>query len=585
MKKRSDIEEKYKWNLDDYYKDNQWDKELSALTKSLSTFEKYNGKLKDKVTILQCLKEEDEFSKRLEKLYVYASLRRDENLADNSSQIMCNKVMTLSSQASMATSFIVAQLNKLDNSFIDDIINDKNFVNYKRYFEQLKKAKAHILSEEQEKLLAGMSIFSREFKSTFSAFTNADLQFDNILDSNDKSYPLNESISSIYTSSSDRTLRENAFKTLNGTYGKYNNLLSNNYLASVKKDYYLARCRNFKSALEKTLFDNEIDIKVYNTLLKNVDANLPIIYKYFTKKAKLLNLKKFASFDVYAPVGNNKAKFTYNSAIVTIKKALNCLGSEYLSLIDRAVNERWIDVYPNQNKRSGAFSWGAYGCKPVVLTNFIGDYNSVSTLIHELGHAMHTYYSNMNNHYRNADYSIFCAEVASTVNEIFLARYLINKEKDVETKRFYINNLIKDFQSTVYRQTMFSEFEDWAHKMIEQNQDISANILNEKYFALVRKFFGNSKIIKEMQYEWSRIPHFYTAYYVYQYSTGFIAATAIVDNILNNRKNAVDNYIKFLKSGSSKPPVELLKIAGADLTKQETYDKAFAFLNNLISEL
>ena len=183
-----------------------------------------------------------------------------------------------------------------------------------------------------------------------------------------------------------------------------------------------------------------------------------------------------------------------------------------MSLIDRAVNERWIDVYPNQNKRSGAFSWGAYGCKPVVLTNFIGDYNSVSTLIHELGHAMHTYYSNMNNHYRNADYSIFCAEVASTVNEIFLARYLINKEKDVETKRFYINNLIKDFQSTVYRQTMFSEFEDWAHKMIEQNQDISANILNEKYFALVRKFFGNSKIIKEMQYEWSRIPHFYTAY-------------------------------------------------------------------------
>ena len=191
----------------------------------------------------------------------------------------------------------------------------------------------------------------------------------------------------------------------------------------------------------------------------------------------------------------------------------------------------------------------------------------------------------MNNHYRNADYSIFCAEVASTVNEIFLARYLINKEKDVETKRFYINSLIKDFQSTVYRQTMFSEFEDWAHKMIEQNQDISANILNEKYFALVRKFFGNSKIIKEMQYEWSRIPLFYTAYYVYPYSTGFIAATAIVDNILNNRKNAVDNYIKFLKSGSSKPPVELLKIAGADLTKQETYDKAFAFLNNLISEL
>lgn len=585
MKKRSDIEEKYKWNLDDYFKGHQWDKELLALTNLLSVFKKYNGKLTDKETILNCLNEEDKFSQRLEKLYVYALLRRDENLADNSSQIMCNKVITLSSKASMATSFIVAQLNKLDDALINDIINDINFVNYKRFFEQLKKSQKHILSEGQEKLLAGMSIFSREFKSTFSAFTNADLKFDNIIDSKGKSYPLNESISSIYTSSEDRTLRENAFKTLNKTYGKYNNLLANNYLASVKKDCFLAKSRNFKSTLEKTLFDNEINVKVYNALLKNVDANLPIIHQYFNKKAKLLNLKKFANYDVYAPVGNDKSKFTYNSAVGTIKKALNCLGDEYLSLIDRAVNERWIDVYPNQNKRSGAFSWGAYGCKPVVLTNFIGDYNSVSTLIHELGHAMHTYYSNTNNHYRNADYSIFCAEVASTVNEVLLARYLINNEKDDDIKRFYINNLIKNFQSTVYRQTMFSEFEDWAHKMVEQNKDISANILNNHYFELVKKFFGNSKVIEEMHYEWSRIPHFYTAYYVYQYSTGFIAATAIVDNIINNRKNAVDNYIKFLKSGSNKPPVELLKIAGADLTKQETYDKAFAFLSALVKEL
>ena len=585
MKKRENIDEKYKWDLSGYFDNKQWDKELSQLTKEVDKFSKYNGKLIDKPTILQCLKDEDDFGKKLEKLYVYAALRRDENLANNDAQVMCNKVMSLNSRVGMATSFIVAQLNKLDEKILDDIINDNSFSDYKRYFEQLKKSKAHILTEEQEKILSGMSIFSGEFKANNSSFANADLVFDNIVDSNGKIYPLDESNAAIYTSSPDRVLRQNAFKTLNGTYGKYNNFLSNNYLASVKKDCFVAQCRHFDSALDKALFDNEIDTKVYKTLVKNVNANIPIVYKYFSKKAKILNIKKFANYDVYAPIGNNNSKFTYNKAISVIKKALAPMGDEYLALIDKAVNDRWIDVYPNVNKRSGAYSWGAYGCNPVVLTNFIGDYNSVTTLIHELGHAMHTYYSNKNNHYRNADYSIFCAEVASTVNEIFLARYLIDNEKDLQTKRYYINQLIKNFQATIYRQTMFAEFEDWVHKMIESNKDISSVILNQQYMTLVEKYFGNSTVIKEMQYEWSRIPHFYTAYYVYQYATGLISATAIVDNILSHKPNAVENYKTFLKGGSSMPPVELLKIAGADLTKQSTYDKAFDFLNKLIEEL
>jgi len=412
-----------------------------------------------------------------------------------------------------------------------------------------------------------------------------DIKFEDIVDSNGQKFPLNNANYSVYLRSEDQVLRGSAFKNLNGGYGKLNYSLSTNYMNNVKTDCTMAKVRKFDSAFKQALFGEEVDEKVYKTLIKQVNKHKNVFQRYFNLKKKALNLETFYNYDVNAKLKTkHNKKYTYDEAFDMVKNSLNVLGGEYTNILQKAKDERWIDVMPNENKDTGAFSWGAYGANPVVLLNYEETINSVFTLAHELGHMMHTYYSNNNNVSTKAGYEIFVAEVASTTNELILARTLLNnKDEDIQTKLFYIDYLMNTFYGTIFRQTMFAEFEYLVHDAYENGENTTTDALNNIYMDLCKNYFGeNVELVDELKYEWSRIPHFYTSFYVYKYATGIISALALANKILDGDTKTLQSYKNFLKSGCTKPPVELLKDAGVDLTKQETFESAFEYISKVL---
>ncbi len=578
MKKRSEIEDKFKWDLTGYFKDDEsFKKELDYLKTQIHFLDGFKGKLNNESSILECLKLEEELSKRLEVLYVYAVLKTREDASNSFYQERLTQVSSLATMISTQTAFVDVEIKKNSNQLLKKLQDSSEF---KNYFKSILRNKKHILSEKEEKILSMSGEMAGGFSDNFDLFNDADLKFPSVKDSKNKSYVLNHSNYMELMQSGDRVLRKNTFKTLNGAYGKFNNFLSSNYISNIKADVFYSRVSKYKSCLDKSIYLEEADRKVYDKLIDCVNKNLQLIYDYYEVKRKSQSLKDFAIYDQFAPEKDVKKTYTFEEAIEIIKKATAPLGETYTNLIDKAVKERWIDVYPNENKDSGAFSWGAYGKNPILLLNFIGNTQSLFTLAHELGHSMHSYFSNSTQNYDQAGYKIFVAEVASIVNEMLLLKYLQETTKNSEEKIYYIDYFLSEFKSTVFRQTMFSEFEQFAHEIFEKNEPISSEILNNYYYNLNKKYFGNKvKLLPEVKYEWSRIPHFYNSFYVYKYAIGMISAIYLTEKIIPNNSK---KYINFLKSGSTKPPIELLLDAGVNLYDDETFNSAFDIIKKLI---
>lgn len=586
MKERNEIEERFKWDLRNYCEnDEDFYVRLEKISKKVPDFKKFEGKLSDEKLLFECLEFETEVDKELSLLAVYAFLRLSENNAERKSNEMNEKMGLILSKFSTASSFVDVEVGKFKNDKLKSLKDNKKFVNYQRYFEDILREKKHMLGKREEVLLSQLGEFLGGFSDNFDKFTDVDLKFDKILDCEGNAHEFNHSKYSLYIESRDRVLRKNAFKQFNGKHGEFINFLANNYINDVKQDCIFARIKKYKSALDRSVYAEEASIDVYRMLIKKVRENVDVLQGYLEIKRKMLGLQKVAIYDTFAPVVSEvEKKYTYDEAIELIKEAVSVLGDEYVSLIDKAKNERWIDVYPNKNKSTGAFASGSFGANPVVLMNFEGNLNSVFTLAHELGHALHTYFSKEHQPIQTSSYVIFVAEVASNVNEMLLLRLLIKRAKTKDERISLYDNFLEQIRSSIFRQTMFSEFEEFSHSEYEKENPLSPDLLCEKYEELNNFYHGkNVEQIPEMKYEWARIPHFFRSFYVYKYATGLICAIKISEQLLVD-KNFSTKYLKFLSSGCNTDPISLLKLADCDLTNEKTFDDAFETCKDFIKK-
>lgn len=585
MKKREEIDEQYKWDLSILCKDNQeFYERISKINDFVPKIKVFEGKLNNKDTILEYLKLDEEYSRYVEPLILYSHLKSSEVLSDNERAEMSEKLSHILNNISIETSFVSSELSKLPNELLDDIISDKRFVDHNRVFEDIKRNKKHTLSKKEEKLLSGMN-FLGGFSSNMDMLSDVDFKFGSVKDSNGKSYELNHASYSSLVRNADRKLRKSAMEKMNGKYGEFINTLANNYINDVKADCYFAKVRKYKSALERELNGEEIDKQVYDMLIKQVSGNLELLFSYFDVKKGLLGVNKMYIYDTMADVGKiSDKKYTYDEAIEIIKKAVAPLGEEYVSLIQRAKEERWIDVYPNVDKNSGAYETAIYDRHPYVMTNFEGDIDSVFTLAHELGHAMHSYFSNKTQSYPKAYYPIFLAEIASTTNEMLLINYLLKSTKDKNQRIALYNKLFDEVKGTIYRQTMFAEFEEKVHKLYEDGESLTKDRLCGMYYVLNKKYFGEVKLIEQIKFEWARIPHFFNAFYVFKYATGMISAITFTNKILSHEEGAVEKYIKFLSAGCSDNPIKILQSSGVDLLDEQTFTQCFDYLKSMLND-
>lgn len=586
MKKRSEIEEKYKWKVADVYPtEDDWEKEYAGV-KTQIDFSCYVGRLSDEDVLFDFLEKNNEVIKVISLLDVYAMMRKDEDSSDGKAVERQYKIESLVNDYSVSVAFSTPEMSSFSVEKLQSLIKNPKFSDYDRLFTTLLKNKPHVLGEEGEKILAqGGQVFS-SFRNIFEMTDNVDFPFPEI-EVDGENVVVSHGMYSVLLQHKDRSVREKAFKAYYGGYRKLLNIISATYISSVNKDVFLARVRNFSSAMERALFNEEVPSSVYKKLLAQVNAALPILHDYVAFRKKELNLEEMHMYDMYVPIVSEcRIEKTYEQAFEMVKQGLSVLGEDYVKLLDKAYNEGWIDVMENYGKRSGAYSVGVYGIKhPFVLLNYQSVLHDVFTIAHELGHSMHTYFSNANQPQEKADYTIFVAEVASTVNEVLLLKSLLLSEKDKNTKRYLLNYYLEMIRTTLFRQTMFAEFECNAHERAENGGALSKEALSDAYLKLNQKYYGRAVVSdEEISFEWARIPHFYSAFYVYKYATGIISAITIADKILSGEKNALENYFKFLSSGSSDIPVNLLKIAGVDLESDEPYERAMKSFKDSLDE-
>lgn len=579
------MDNKYRWATEEIFNsDEEWNKQFDALKGQLD-FSVFRGKLGEKAQFLACMKEQERVGRIFEKLSVYAMMKHDEDTKNATYDSFNSKIMSLGAVFGSNTAFIMPELTALSEEELKDYILDKDLSEYDYFLKNVLKEKEHILSENEEKILAESGEVLSSFRDIFTKIDNADLPLPTIKHLN-KSYPLSHGTYGVIMHGEDRALRKKAFDKYYGAYFSLINTISSTYYGSVKKDVFYAKARKYNSALEKALFGEDVDKVVYDNLISSTNKALPTLHRYMAEKKKLLGLKKMYMYDVYVPVVEGaELKLEYEQAYDLVVKGLASLGKEYQELLIKAKENRWLDVYEQKGKRSGAYSVAVYDTHPYVLLNYQKTTHDVFTIAHEMGHSIHSYFSNKNQPYAKADYKIFVAEVASTVNEVLLIRYLLSVEKDKKLKKYLLSYLLEMIRTTLFRQTQFAEFEQIVHDLVENGQPLSKDNLSKIYLDLNKKYYGRSVVSKgNIQYEWARIPHFYRAFYVYKYATGIISALAISDRILSEGQSAVDAYFKFLSSGSSDSPVELLKIAGVDLTDKKTFTKAFKVFKDTLDE-
>ena len=576
--KRNEVKKEDKWNLELIYKnDEELNNDISKLNEMLDTLSrKVPTSLESKDLFKEFLLYDREVSILLEKIYVYASCKNDEDKSNSKYQELSGKMINIYSKYSEITSSVEPRLLKLDAKKLEEYFNQEGLEAFDYYYKSLLDQKEHTLDENSEMLLAKYMPVMANNSETASLLMDADMRFGTIKDEEEKDVELTSSNYSRFIESDNRRVREEAFKKYHSVYGEFRNTLSSTYYQTVKMDEITSNLRKYKDSLDMYMSPSKLPEKLYENLVNTVHSNLYISQDYFEIKRKILNLDKFHLYDGYANViPEVTKKYTFDEAKDIVIDALSILGEEYITNFKRAFTEGWIDKYPNEGKRSGAYSTGAYETVPYVLLNFEGKYNDVSTLAHELGHSMHTYYSNTYNDYEKSGYPIFLAEIASTTNELLLSYYMFEKAKTKEEKLDIINSRLDNFKATVFRQTMFSEFELIAHKYVEAGNTLTADYLEDEYLKLNKLYFGNKVVIDdEIKYEWSRIPHFYTPFYVYKYATSLSISYYIAKNIIAGKEGFKEKYIEFLKSGGRDYPLEVLKIIDIDLTDNKVFQDA-----------
>lgn len=587
MKDRKDIDKKYTWNLDVIYSNTtEFDKNYDLVIDKINSLKKYENTMMDNSdNFYNSIRLSFEIERLIDKLYCYANLSFDLDTSNNNKQELCEKISNLRSKYSENSYFIVPSILKNDYGVIEKYMKENPLIkDYEISIKEIYRYKEHTLSDTEEKLLSSIGKMVGNSYDTYELFKDCDMSFDSIEDENGKKVELNNSNYSLYIESKDRRVRKDTFNTLYKEYKKYTNTFASLISSNMKELSTLAKINKYNSAIEMSLFADDVDIKVYNNLIDSVHKHINYIYDYYKLKKVILNLDDIHLYDVYVPIGNIlDKKYSYEEAKEVILKVLEVFGDEYITKVKEALDNRWIDVYPTKNKRTGGYSGGSYDTYPYILLNYQDKYNDMSTLIHEMGHSMHSYYSRNYNDYQNSEYRIFVAEVASTVNELLLSHYLLEHSSDVEEKKYILNNLMELYRATIYRQTMFAEFERDISSIIDNDGALTADKLSNMYYDLNKFYFGDGVVVDdEIRYEWERIPHFYYDFYVYKYATGLSAATAIVKGILDKKENAVENYIDFLKCGSRLSPIESLKVAGVDLTNSSVADTALDEFKNIL---
>lgn len=567
---RKDIPSEFHWRVSDIYENTQvWKNACTELKEKLTLISQFKGLLADPKILIAALQLRDELSKYIEKIYAYARLQQDADNTDQDIQALTGEAESLLALFNNSISFIEPEILAVDNAVLTDALaKEPALQEYKFYIENLMRLSEHVLSSEQEELLAQSRLATSSAAAAFRSLVSADMQFPEITDGNGSKATVSEGNYLLNMTSADRVLRENSFKGLMNTYHNYRNTLATTLTGNCRSSNFFAVTRKYPDTLTASLAEDNIPVALYDGLIATVHDNLDALHEYMQLKKDVLGYDELHAYDIYMPLSTagESLACTFDEACTKITEALAPLGEEYIAALKKGLTENWIDIYENKGKRSGAYSWGVYGVHPFVLLNYQKRYNSISTLAHEMGHALHSYFSSQAQTYINADYTIFCAEVASTTNEILLLEHTL-KSAAPEQKIFLLNQFLEAVRTTVYRQVQFAEFEKYIHSEISAGRSLQAEKLENYWLESNKTYYGPALTVdKELASEWSRIPHFYTPFYVYKYATGYSAATAFATAILNNEPQAVEKYLSFLHAGGSDYSLNILKNAGVDLT-------------------
>ncbi len=584
------MQEKYNWKLEDIFNnEEEFKKEKNNIKDILEKIKTYKGKLCDTSdNLYNCYKLYEQALEKYEKVYSYGMLKYHLDMSNSESVKLFKEVETLGTDFSVATSFITPELTYSDENKIQNYLKEDNKLNkYARDIKDILEKKKYILSKEEENILANISEIISAPENTFDMLTNVEFKFGTLIDENGEDVELTDSNYTLYLKSKNQDVRKQAFNLMYKKYSEFINTITEMYIANIKAKTTTAKLRKYNSSLEQAVINDDASIKVYDSLIEAIDENISVNHDFIKLKKKMLDLPEMHMYDLYVnPCEQGKDEITFEEAKEEVLNALQVLGKEYIEKLKEAFQNNWIDVFAKENKRGGAYSMGVYGVHPFVLTNFVNSKRDVSTIAHELGHSMHSYYSNANQGIIDANYTIMVAEVASTVNEILLSDYQISKEQDKKKKAELLYELLEMIRATFFRQAMFAEFEKIVHEKIENGTMLSSEDLNNIYYELNKKYFGNDIIVDEqIKYEWARIPHFYSDFYVYKYSTGVSAAISIAKNIIDKKPGYVEKYIEMLKQGCSKKSIDLLKMVDVDLESKETYKNTIKFYNEKMKQL
>ena len=587
---RSDIPNTYKWHVNDIYADEAaWSEACTAFKKQLPTLKAMHGTLTNVANLAKALKLQDELSQMLEKIYAYARLQQDADNTDQHLQALAGEAEGLAAAFSSANAFLEPEMLALGNEKVETMLqSDPALAEYKFYITNLLRISSHILSADKEALFAESRLALSSSATSFRSLVSADMKFPAIVDGEGKETSVSEGNYLLNMTSADRTLRKNSFCGLMGTYHQYRNTLASTLTGNARAAYFNAKVHNYTDTLEAALNEDNIPTSLYEGLIQTVHDNFAPLHEYMQLKKDVLGYDELHPYDIYMPLAKNAADSfacTFPEACARVEAALAPLGEEYVKTLHKGLTEGWIDTYENKGKRSGAYSWGVYGVHPFVLLNYQPRYNSISTIAHEMGHALHSYYSSQSQTYINADYTIFCAEVASTTNENLLLEHTLKQATD-EQKIYLLNQFLEAVRTTVYRQVQFAEFEKFIHSEITAGRSLQAEKLENYWLEINRQYYGPALTVdEELASEWSRIPHFYTPFYVYKYATGYSAATAFSSAILSEGQEAVDKYLGFLHAGGSDYSLNILKNAGVDLTTPQPVTVTLQKFANKLQEL
>ena len=589
IKERREVPKEAQWDLERIFKtDEEFQKEIEAVRKQIDEFAKLEGHTTESAkTFYRSITAGNEIERRLNKLYTYASMKSDEDVANTENQAKKEQVVNLYNYASSKMYFQTPELLNTEKEVIESFYQaEPKLLEHKTNIEEVYRYKPHTLPKEEEKLLSNLSSAFGNDETTYGYLTDSDLDFGTIHDENGVEVPLTDTNFSIYIKSPKREVRKEAFERLYEVYKQFQNTITATFNGAIKQNVAMAHIKHYKTSFEAALFGDELDPKVYDTLVSSVRNHLDVLHDYYRLRKEVLNLKDLHLYDVYTNlVPDTDTKYPFETASRLVLDALKPLGDAYINDLKQAFTEGWIDIYPNKNKRGGAYSSGSYDTMPYVLLNYQDKLDDVSTLAHELGHSMHSFYTRKNQPYQYGDYPIFVAEVASTVNELLLAKHMLKVSTNKNERLAILNQLLELFKGTIYRQVMFAEFEKYAYDLVEQDEVITPDKLCKKYYELNQDYFGSDVVVdKEIAYEWEKVPHFYYHFYVYKYATGISAACHIVEGILSGDEAKRDAYLEMLANGCRENPLNTLKIAGVDMTDKEVYESAIRMFADTIEE-